>query len=169
MPSHSSPSGHSGYPLIAAQAIHRSGPTRLLGAAIRVRHGPERERERRQNGGPIPTSPPRDTLTGGGPATITKHGSQIAVTGYDDQLNDGDESRTLSDASLVEKDDDGKPIKKRKANGTQITTIERSKTGSTACVGLYTCGSWLCYTHYGQAAGSAGPIVRGPEVVAASP
>ena len=132
-----------------------------------------RERKRRQNGGPIPnvypTSPPRDTLTGGGPATITKHGSQIAVTGYDDQLNDGDESRTLSDASLVEKDDDGKPIKKRKANGTQITTIERSKTGSTACVGLYTCGSWLCYTHYGQAAGSAGPIVRGPEVVAASP
>jgi len=70
---------------------------------------------------------------GGGPATITKHGSQITVTGYNDQLNDGDESRTLSDASLVEKDDDGKPIRKRKANGTQITTIERSKTGRAKC------------------------------------
>ena len=55
------------------------------------------------------------------------------MTGYNDQLNDGDESRTLSDASLVEKDDDGKPIRKRRANGTQITTIERSKTGGTAC------------------------------------
>ena len=119
----------------------------MLGAAIRVRHGPEREREETEWGSYTHVAASRDTLTGGGPATITKHGSQIAVTGYDDQLNDGDESRTLSDASLVEKDDDGKPIKKRKANGTQITTIERSKTGSTACVGLYTCGSWLCYTH----------------------
>ena len=160
IPSHSSPS----HPPLWAHPFARGCHPSPAWARER-----ERDREETEWGSYIPTSPPRDTLTGGGPATITKHGSQIAVTGCEDQLNDGDESRTLSDASLVEKDDDGKPIKKRKANGTQITTIERSKTGSTACVGLYTCGSWLCYTHYGQAAGSAGPIVRGPEVVAASP
>ena len=115
-------------------------------------------RERRQKGSYTQTSPPRDTLTGGGPATITKHGSQITVTGYDDQLNDGDQSRTLSDASLVEKDDDGKPIKKRKANGTQITTIERSKTGSTACWLIHLWLLAVLHTH-----STDGPLgARGP-------
>lgn len=68
------------------------------------------------------------------------------MTGYDDQLNNGDESRTLSDASLVEKDDDGKPIRKRKANGTQISIIERSKTGGTACCKRLHPPGLLCLT-----------------------
>ena len=130
VPSHSSPSGHSGYPSSHSSPSHPPlwKPTRLLGAALR-HLGP---RERRQKGSYTQTSPPRDTLTGGGPATITKHGSQITVTGYDDQLNDGDESRTLSDASLVEKDGDGKPITSRTSRSTSSATTSRRRRATPA-------------------------------------